>query len=137
MPLKMIRSGLSSDLLIGSWLQSGPEKVIFVFRASAYRKSLIQGIVRALGFTRSRRFFRAGRSVLLLNVLVIVAIGATSGFTIWDNRQSALEEHRNDMKSMGVVLAEQTSRYVQVIDLTLRDVQSRIAQLNVATPADF
>jgi diguanylate cyclase (GGDEF)-like protein len=108
-----------------------------VFRASAYRKPLIQGIVSALGHTRNRRFFRPGRSVLMLNVLVIVAIGATAGFTIWDNRQSALEEHQNDMKSMGVVLAEQTSRYVQVIDLTLRDVQSRIVQLNITTPADF
>ena len=72
-----------------------------------------------------------------MNVLVIVAIAATSGLTIWDNRQAALDEHQNEMKSMGVVLAEQTSRYVQVIDLTLRDVQSRIAQLNVTTPADF
>ena len=47
--------------------------------------------------------------VLLLNILVIVAIAATSGLTIWDNRQATLEEHQNEMKSMGVVLAEQTS----------------------------
>jgi diguanylate cyclase (GGDEF)-like protein len=93
--------------------------------------------MKRVGIKRFGGLLRPGRSVLLLNVLVIVAIGATSGFTIWDNRQSALEEHQNEMKSMGVVLAEQTSRYVQVIDLTLRDVQSRIAQLNVTNSADF
>jgi hypothetical protein len=82
-------------------------------------------------------FLRLGRSVLLLNTAVSAAIGATGGFAIWHDHQSTLEEHQNDMKSMGVVLAEQTSRYVQVIDLTLREVQSRIVQLNVATPADF
>ena len=41
------------------------------------------------------------------------------------------------MNSMGVVLSEQTFRYTQVIDLILRQVQSRIALLNIATPEDF
>jgi diguanylate cyclase (GGDEF)-like protein len=128
---------LLSDPLIGSWLPPATEKALFVFRASAYRIRQIQGIVKALGFTRSRLFLRYGRSVPLLNVLVVLAFGATAGFTIWHNRQSALEQHQTEMNSMGVVLAEQTSRYVQVIDLTLREVQSRIATLNIATPGDF
>ena len=130
-------AGLSSDLLIGPWLPSATEKALYLFRASAYRIRQIQGIVKALGFTRSRLFLRYGRSVPLLNVLVVLAFGATAGFTIWHNRQSALEQHQTEMNSMGVVLAEQTSRYVQVIDLTLREVQSRIATLNIATPGDF
>jgi diguanylate cyclase (GGDEF)-like protein len=66
-----------------------------------------------------------------------MAIGGTAGFTIWENRQSARAEHLSDMSSMGFVLAEQTSRFTQVIDLTLREVQSRIATLNVTTPEDF
>jgi diguanylate cyclase (GGDEF)-like protein len=72
-----------------------------------------------------------------MNVLVVLAIGSTACITIWDNRQSALKEHEGDMNSMGIVLAEQTSRFTQVIDLTLREVQSRIATLKVATTADF
>jgi diguanylate cyclase (GGDEF)-like protein len=75
--------------------------------------------------------------VLLLNVLVVVAIGSTACVTIWDNRQSALKEHQGDMNSMGIVLAEQTSRFAQVIDLTLREVQSQVTTLKVATTADF
>jgi diguanylate cyclase (GGDEF)-like protein len=67
----------------------------------------------------------------------VAVVVATAGFTIWHNRRSTFEEHQRDMTSMGIVLAEQTSRYVQVIDLILREVQSRIADLNMATPADF
>src|SRR5450432_1376294 len=78
---------------------------------------------------RLRGLLRSGRSIVMLSALVTVAIGATAGFTIWHNRQSALEEHQGNLNSMGVVLAEQTSRYVQVIDLILREVQSRIATL--------
>jgi diguanylate cyclase (GGDEF)-like protein len=75
--------------------------------------------------------------VLLLNFLVMVVIGTTASFTIWDNHRSAREAHLTNMNSMGIVLAEQTSRFVQVIDLTLREVQSRIVALNIATPEDF
>jgi diguanylate cyclase (GGDEF)-like protein len=79
----------------------------------------------------------SGRSIVMLSVFVTAAIGATAGFTIWHNRQSALEEHQREINSMGIVLAEQTSRHVQVIDLILREVQSKIATLNITTPADF
>jgi hypothetical protein len=91
-------------------------------------------IINRLGGTKGR--LRSARAVLLSG-LVIAAIGATAGFTIWNNHRSALEEHQHGMNSMGVVLAEQTSRYAQVIDLILREVQLQIASLNVATPADF
>jgi diguanylate cyclase (GGDEF)-like protein len=90
-----------------------------------------------MNFLGFRGFLRSGRSVLLMNILVVLAIGSTACITIWDNRQSALKEHKADMNSLGIVLAEQTSRFAQVIDLTLREVQSRIASLNVATTADF
>jgi diguanylate cyclase (GGDEF)-like protein len=80
---------------------------------------------------------RSGQSVVLLNALVMAAIGATAGFAIWQNHQSALQEHQNHMKSMGVVLTEQTSRYVQVIDLTLREVQLHIGKLKIETQAEY
>jgi diguanylate cyclase (GGDEF)-like protein len=73
----------------------------------------------------------------MLSAVVTATIAATAGFTIWHNRQSALEDHLRQMNSMGVVLAEQTGRYVQLVDLILQEVQSRIATLNVVTPADF
>jgi diguanylate cyclase (GGDEF)-like protein len=80
---------------------------------------------------------RSGWTTKLLCVLVVAAIGATAGVMIWHNRKSAVEDHRRDLDSMGVVLAEQTSRYAQVIDLMVGEVQSRIAALHIATPAEF
>jgi diguanylate cyclase (GGDEF)-like protein len=73
----------------------------------------------------------------MLGAFVTAVIGATAGLAIWHNRQTALEEHQRAINGIGTVLAEQTTRYVQVIDLILREVQSRIANLDVATPADF
>ena len=108
-----------------------------MFRASAPRSPQIQRIIRAIGITGIRPFFRSARSVLLLNILVVLTIGSTACFTIWETRQSTLKEHEADMNRMGIVLTEQTSRFTQVIDLTLREVQSRIATLKVATTADF
>ena len=93
--------------------------------------------VKRMSFLWLRAFFQSGRSVLLMNVLVLLAIGLTACVIIWDNRQSALKAHQTDMDSMGFILAEQTSRFAQVIDLTLHEVQSRIATLNIATSADF
>jgi diguanylate cyclase (GGDEF)-like protein len=82
-------------------------------------------------------FFRTRLAIGLVSILVVAAIVATAGFTIWHTHESTLEEHQRGMDSMGVVLAEQTSRYVQVIDLILREVQARIAALDVKTAADF
>jgi diguanylate cyclase (GGDEF)-like protein len=84
-----------------------------------------------------RKFRRFGSAAVLLCVLVTAMLGAAAGFMIWNNRLSALEEHRREMSSMGIVLAEQTSRYAQVVDMIVREVQSRIADLHIATSGDF
>jgi hypothetical protein len=54
---------------------------------------------------------------MLLCGLVIAAIGATAGFMMWHACEAAREGHLRAMDSMGIVLAEQTSRFVQVIEL--------------------
>ena len=38
------------------------------------------------------------------------------------------------VSNLGVVLGEQTERYVQLVDRTLEDVQSRVAELGIASP---
>jgi diguanylate cyclase (GGDEF)-like protein len=84
-----------------------------------------------------RALVRPGHAIALLSAVVVSAICATAGFTIWHGRQSALEENQRDMHTMGVVFAEQTTRYVQVIDLIVREVQVRAAGLDLETPANF
>jgi diguanylate cyclase (GGDEF)-like protein len=84
-----------------------------------------------------RSLFRPGHAIALLSAVVVSAISAMAGFTIWHSRQSALEEFQRDLQSMGVVLAEQTTRYVQIIDLIVHEVQVQAAGLDLETPAEF
>jgi diguanylate cyclase (GGDEF)-like protein len=121
-------------ILIYSRSKQSIEKALPLLQASAFRLPQMRSIVKII---RIRPLLRRGRSVLLLNLLVIAVIGSTASFTIWDNHRSAQKARLTNMNSMGVVLAEQTSRFAQVIDLTLREVQSRIVTLNIATPEDF
>jgi diguanylate cyclase (GGDEF)-like protein len=80
---------------------------------------------------------RSGRAIVLLCALVAAGIVVTAGLTIRHTHDSTLKDNERSMNSMGIVLAEQTSRYIQVIDLILREAQSRIKTLNIKTPADF
>jgi diguanylate cyclase (GGDEF)-like protein len=80
---------------------------------------------------------RPDRNLALLSALVAMVIVGTAAFMIWHSRQTALVDHLRAMDSMGVVLVEQTSRYVQVIDLMSEDIQTRIANLQISTQADF
>jgi diguanylate cyclase (GGDEF)-like protein/PAS domain S-box-containing protein len=80
---------------------------------------------------------RSGRTVVLLCGLVVAAIGATAGSLICYEHRSAFEEHARAMEGTGIVLAEQTSRYAQVIDLTVQGVRSWIGGRNIADAADF
>src|SRR5579863_1165025 len=52
-------------------------------------------------------------------------------------RQGTLDDARGDMANLGVVLAEQTSRTIQSVDLVLRDFQARTTDLGLRTPEEF
>jgi diguanylate cyclase (GGDEF)-like protein len=84
-----------------------------------------------------RAIHRSARVVMLLSALVVTVIGVIAGLMIWHTREAAFEEHQRGMESMGVVLAEQTTRYVQVIDLIVREVQVQAVGQDIETSADF
>ena len=74
----------------------------------------------------------AGMGAGLL-MIVLFAIGTT----VWDQRQTALADAWANTDNLAIVLAEQTSRSVQAVDIVLRDIQERIAVLGVGTPEEF
>jgi PAS domain S-box-containing protein len=85
---------------------------------------------------------RAGQSRIARQVWVIGAalalltlIGA--GLAIWDMHRRTLQDANNDAQTFGIVLAEQTTRYVEVIDLLLREVQAHSRVLDIRTEAEF
>jgi signal transduction histidine kinase len=79
----------------------------------------------------------SSRRLWVVCVALIVISLAGAALTIWDLRRETIAQYRQDMANLGVVLAEQTTRYVQVVDLALQDIAARSAALGIATPGQF
>ena len=60
-----------------------------------------------------------------------------AGYAACDLRSSALKNTSNDLKNLSFVLADQTTRYVQVLDLMLTRLQARSTSLGIDSPEDF
>ena len=73
----------------------------------------------------------------LVGVLLAVLILVTAGIAVWDLHRRTLNEASDDIRNLGGVLAEQTSRYVKSIDMVLQDAQLRSWALGIATPDQF
>jgi diguanylate cyclase (GGDEF)-like protein len=73
---------------------------------------------------------RVGIGLVLVGVLAI-------GLTVWDLRRVALADALVATDNLAIVLAAQTGRSMQAVDIVLRDVQERIGTLGVATPEEF
>jgi PAS domain S-box-containing protein len=78
----------------------------------------------------ARQIWVVGATLALLTL-----IGA--GLTIWDMHRRTLQEANDDARTLGTVLAAQTTRYVEVIDLPLREVQAHSRELGLGTPDAF
>lgn len=76
---------------------------------------------------------RASRQLWAVSAFLIVLTLLGCGATIWDLHRQTIEQHRIAVRNLGFVLAEQTVRYVQVVDRVLEEMQSRAASLNIHT----
>src|SRR5665811_1746174 len=68
--------------------------------------------------------------------LLIAAVLAI-GLTVWWLRADAIDDATKDSDHLAIVLAEQTNRAVQSIDLMLDEIQGRIENLGVRTQDNF
>src|SRR5450759_4071133 len=59
------------------------------------------------------------------------------GLTNWWLRVDAIREGMRNADNLAIVLAEQTNRSVQAIDLMLGDVQERVKRVGANTPETF
>jgi diguanylate cyclase (GGDEF)-like protein len=81
-----------------------------------------------------------GRSILairLIGVSLIILTLLVASFAVWDMRNRDEEALRRDIATLGTVLSEQTSRYIQGIDLALHQIQNRILVIGIHTPGQF
>lgn len=80
-----------------------------------------------------------GQGMALTRVGAWLLIGAVFaiGMTLWDLRRVTLADALVSTDNLAIVLAEQTNRTVQAVDIVLREVQERISALGVVTPDEF
>lgn len=68
--------------------------------------------------------------------LIVITVGGAGGLA-WHLHQRTVAEYQRDAKILGTVLAERTTRYIQVADHVLQELQQRVQSLNVRSPEDF
>jgi hypothetical protein len=78
----------------------------------------------------SRRLSLAG--VILVSVTVIA-----TGLTIWDRREESIASYRREITNLGMVLAEQTARSMQAVDLALNEVQAKVLAAKAVDPVQL
>jgi signal transduction histidine kinase len=78
-----------------------------------------------------------GHRLWLIYALITLAILASGLGVIWQLRHSALISAQRELTNLGTVLAEQTSRTVQSVDLVLQEVQARVAAPGARSPEAF
>jgi PAS domain S-box-containing protein len=60
-----------------------------------------------------------------------------AGLAVWDLREEAIAHSRQEMANLGIVLAEQTTRSLQAVDLVLRETRAMVVAAGVDTPDEF
>jgi PAS domain S-box-containing protein len=85
----------------------------------------------------TRRAVDVSRRLWLVCALLVLASLVTGAGLSWQLRQAALANSERELTNLGTVLAEQTSRTIQSVDLVLREVQARTASLGLRSPEQF
>src|SRR5438093_8908081 len=67
-----------------------------------------------------------GRSLTLIAAALMAITLAAAGALMWDQRQAALARAQSDITDLGIVLAEQTARSLQAVDLVLRNTRAAV-----------
>src|SRR5476649_2380706 len=84
-----------------------------------------------------RSISRRGHYLSVIGDVLAVALLCASAFTIVDLRGDAITNYRRDMRNLGVVLAEQTSRSMQAVDLVVQETRAKILAAGARSPEEF
>ena len=79
-----------------------------------------------------------GRHGLTPAFIALVAVLVTgAGLAVWDSRQTATADYRTNQAKIGLVLAEQTTRALQVVDLVVQHIQTQVSDEGVVSADRF
>ena len=80
---------------------------------------------------------RSARGLWLTCAVLIAIIVGAAGLSAWEARQQAIHGYVRNAGNLGTVLAEQTSRALQAVDLVLQATREQILANGVATGEAF
>jgi PAS domain S-box-containing protein len=92
-------------------------------------------VVKSDRLTHQR--FRASRRLSFVGFGLLLVILLTACVAVWDRREEALAHARRETANLGIVLAEQTARSLQAVDLVLEEIRAASLHLGVETPEQF
>jgi PAS domain S-box-containing protein len=85
---------------------------------------------------QSRRF-RTSRHLSVAAIGLAVIILSTASLAIWDRREEAIARSRQEMTTLATVLAEQTTRSIEPIDIAMRHTALMVLATGVGSPEQF
>jgi signal transduction histidine kinase/FixJ family two-component response regulator len=83
------------------------------------------------------RVFRSGRYLAFVGAALVVAIVCAAGLTIADLRSDAIGDYRRDIRNLGIVIAEQTSRSMQAVALVVQEMRDKFVDGGIRDAAQF
>jgi PAS domain S-box-containing protein len=81
--------------------------------------------------------FHASRRLAFVGFGLLFVILLTACVAVWDRREEALAHARRETANLGIVLAEQTARSLQAVDLVLEEIRAASLHLGVENPEQF
>jgi signal transduction histidine kinase len=77
------------------------------------------------------------RRIILVGAILIALTIIGAAISLWDLRRNAIDASRENLATLGVVLAEELSRSLQSIDLVLGETVQEVVHSGATTPEGF
>ena len=87
--------------------------------------------------TRSAVRSAFGQHIWIIGIFFALLSLVYTSVVIQGSRRSAVAYAGDDTRGLGIIMAEQTSRYLQVLDLLLQQTQAHIQTFGIRTPEQF
>jgi PAS domain S-box-containing protein len=86
---------------------------------------------------RKALHFRSSSGLVLSGLLFITITLMAAGLAIWNLREGRIADEMRDTQDLSVVLAEQTARTIQAVDLVIQQTQAMVQAKGVQAPDQF
>jgi hypothetical protein len=77
------------------------------------------------------------RTIIWCSFICVAAAVTLIGLTVWTLRSDAISDASTDTGNIATVLAEQTSRSVQAVDLVLTEIDDHLRRAGIVSADDF